>query len=244
MEKRDDQHPILETSKITAMETKKTNRSDLENKRVIFLEMGFIIALAVILLAFEWKTAQRSGSVLSRQDWHVIDEILPVNTSQPLPPPPPPPPKPVYQINEVDNQSADVEEIPLIDVGIDLKWEAPVYIPLPDEPEDRDSDSVFRVVEEMPSFPGGEEALYRFLAEHIKYPRAMVEAGITGTVHLGFVVEKDGRLSSITVGRSPHPMLSDEAVRVLSQMPVWKPGKQRGKPVRVTYGLPIRFSLQ
>lgn len=229
--------------KTKTMETKKTNRADLENKKSIFLGIGFVIALAVVLLAFEWRTDDHSRSITMTREWNEFDELLPVNTKQPEPLPPPPPPQVIHRFHEVDNNTLDILDLPVIDAGIDPKWEVPVYIPLADEPEEKTDDTIFIVVQEMPEFPGGEAALYRFLAENIRYPRPMVEAGITGTVHLGFVVEKDGTLSSITVGRSPHTMLSDEAVRVLSKMPPWKPGKQRGKPVRVTYGLPVKFSL-
>lgn len=106
------------------------------------------------------------------------------------------------------------------------------------------SDKVFTVVEVMPEFPGGQMALFRYLSDSIKYPIEATQQGIEGRVICQFVVEKDGSIDSVKAVRGVHPLLDTEAVRVVSSMPKWKPGKLRGEPVRVKYTVPINFKLQ
>jgi protein TonB len=113
----------------------------------------------------------------------------------------------------------------------------------PSEEEEAEGNQIFTIVEQQPEFPGGETALLKYLSEHIKYPAFAQENGIQGRVTLSFTVEKDGSIANIEVMRSPADELSKEAVRVVSSMPKWKPGKQRGKPVRVKYVLPVVFRL-
>ena len=102
---------------------------------------------------------------------------------------------------------------------------------------------VFDVVEEMPQYPGGPQELFKFLSENVQYPAEAEKAGIQGRVILTFVVEKDGSISKPTVVKSVDPLLDAEAVRVISAMPNWKPGKQNGKVVRVKYTVPLSFNL-
>ena len=104
-------------------------------------------------------------------------------------------------------------------------------------------DQVFLVVEEDPEYPGGPEALYQFIAENMRYPQEAKERGITGRVFVTFVVEKDGSVGNIKVLRDIGGGCGEEAVRVVGMMPKWKPGKQRGKPVRTQYNLPVVFNL-
>lgn len=120
----------------------------------------------------------------------------------------------------------------------------PAAVPaVPRKPRDP-SDQVFTVVEVMPEFPGGQGALLQFLARSVKYPVIAQENGIQGRVTASFIVEKDGSISDIEVIRGVDPSLDKEAVRVLSQMPNWKPGTQRGKEVAVKYTVPVTFRLQ
>lgn len=102
---------------------------------------------------------------------------------------------------------------------------------------------VYDVVEQMPSFPGGDAALMQYLGSHVKYPAEAEENGITGRVVVSFVVERDGSISTAKVVKSVDPQLDREALRVILSMPKWKPGKQNGDPVRVKYTLPINFRL-
>ncbi len=107
-----------------------------------------------------------------------------------------------------------------------------------------DDRKVFDVVEDMPAFPGGQEALFKFINEKLRYPKEAEEHGIQGRVFCNFVVEKDGSITDVKVQRSVLPLLDKEAVRVLSLMPKWKPGYQNKIPVRVKYTVPISFYLK
>lgn len=105
------------------------------------------------------------------------------------------------------------------------------------------NDTVFNIVDEMPQFPGGDQALMKYIAENIKYPQEAKDKEIAGRVFLAFVVEKDGSVSNVEVKRGIGGGCDDEAVRVVKAMPKWKPGKQKGEPVRVSYMLPVNFKL-
>ena len=117
----------------------------------------------------------------------------------------------------------------------------PVEAPVEEEEEE----VIFMVVETMPEFPGGQQALFKYLGENVKYPVIAQENGIQGRVICQFVVNKDGSIVDVVVVRSSgEPSLDKEALRVINSMPKWKPGKQRGKPVRVKYTVPVNFRLQ
>lgn len=110
--------------------------------------------------------------------------------------------------------------------------------------KEQSTDPVFNIVEEMPVFPGEELALRKFIAQSIKYPVIAQQNGIQGKVYVNFVVEKDGSVGRIKVARGVDPSLDHEAIRVVSTLPKWKPGKQRGEAVAVSYTMPINFVLQ
>jgi protein TonB len=119
------------------------------------------------------------------------------------------------------------------------------YVPPPPKPKQEEvTEEIFVVVEEQPEFPGGNAAMMRFLSENIKYPVIAQENGIQGRVICNFVVEKDGSITDVQVVRGVDPSLDREAIRVIQQMPRWKPGKQRGQAVRVRFTLPVVFRLQ
>ena len=116
--------------------------------------------------------------------------------------------------------------------------------PPPPAPKPEVATKVFDVVEEMPSFPGGQGALMSYLASNIKYPVVAQENGVQGRVIVSFVVERDGSISDVRVARSVDPSLDREAQRVVKSMPRWSPGKQNGSTVRVKYTVPVVFRLQ
>ncbi|PKP46324.1 MAG: energy transducer TonB [Bacteroidetes bacterium HGW-Bacteroidetes-12] len=107
-----------------------------------------------------------------------------------------------------------------------------------DEKED-----IFILVEQMPEFPGGQEAMFKFLAKNIIYPKEAKEKGIEGKVYVNFTVNEDGSIGNVKVIRGVHPLLNNEAVRVIESFPKWTPGKQKGELVRVSYNLPITFRM-
>lgn len=118
----------------------------------------------------------------------------------------------------------------------------PKKIEIIEDPQD-EKNPIFTVVEEMPEYPGGKNAMYKFMGENIKYPENAKEEGISGTVFITFVVEKDGRVNDVKLLRGVDESLDKEAMRVIKMMPNWKPGKQSGKTVRVQYNLPVKFAL-
>ncbi len=225
------------------MEVKKSPKADLEGKKVIFTEIGLIIALAVVLFAFEWKTYETTiDDRGQRKVADIAEEIIPI-TEQKVKPPPPPPPKQVVKINVVEDD-VDVEDDIMIDVEADDNTEVEEYIPIETDEEEAEETQIFMVVESMPMFPGGESALNRYLGENIKYPQMAKESGIQGRVFVTFVIEKDGRVSDVRVLRGIGGGCDEEAIRVVQNMPRWTAGKQRGKSVRVQFNLPIKFTLQ
>lgn len=114
----------------------------------------------------------------------------------------------------------------------------------PEPPKHEEENKVFDVVEQAPSFPGGDAALMRWLHDNMKYPVVAAENGVEGKVIVQFVVGKNGSISNVKVVKSIDPSLDREAVRVVSSMPKWTPGKQNGTSVNVRYTLPVTFKLQ
>jgi protein TonB len=225
------------------MEKRKTEKSDLENKRTLFLEIGFVLALAVVFVSMEWKSYDKvEYTVADRQVEDIPEEIIPI-TEQKLKPPPPPPQQ-VTIINVVEDDVVVEDEIEL-DVDMDDNTEMEEYVPVAQEEEKAvEEQQIFLVVEEMPSYPGGEQEMYRFISQNIEYPRMAKESGISGRVFVTFVVEKDGSVTDVKVLRGIGGGCDEEAIRVIKSMPKWKAGKQRGKAVRVQYRMPIKFTLQ
>ena len=226
------------------METRKSDKANLENKRFLFLEIGFIFTLAFLYLTFEYKSYDK---VIYQNIQRVVDniseEIIPI-TEQRVEPPPPQPPPQVTLINVVDN---DVEIENEVEVNIEFDEDVAMgeYEFIEEEEEEEiEEEQIFLVVENMPEYPGGEAEMYNFIGKHIEYPRIAKESGISGRVFISFVVERDGSVTDVHILRGIGGGCDDEAIRVIKAMPKWTPGKQRGKPVRVQYRMPIKFTLQ
>lgn len=222
------------------MELKKSPKADLERRRGLFLQIGLVVSLAVVFVAFEWKTYETKDFSLGQLKVEDIpEEIIPITKQEEKPPPPPPPPTQEIVIVEDDKVIENEAEIQDTEVTQETVVEVqPVKEEVIDEPE------IFLIVEEMPGFPGGEAQLVKFLSENIKYPAIARENGITGTVFVTFVVGPDGTVKDVKVLRGIGGGCDEEAKRVVMAMPKWKAGKQRGKPVSVQYNLPIRFTLK
>ena len=231
------------------MEAKKTSRSDLENKRFIFREIGLVVALAMVFFAFETKYYQEEAKeIIIPVDPTEVEEVLPIfvpqKASQPLPKISM---KPIDIIDIVPDEMELDDNLEIIDdndntkgslTGTDTNWDG-IY----DEnfgEETGEGDLPFTVVEEMPHFNGD---LNKWLRKNLRYPARCAEMGIEGKIFVEFVVEKDGSITSINVIRSADPDLSQEAIRVVKAMPKWKPGMQRDKAVRVKFTIPITFKL-
>jgi len=225
------------------MKAKKSPRANLENKRIIFAQIGMIITLALVLLAFEWKTYDDSSSLNRNRKVDLTPEELAIITVQSKPPPPPKPFPITTLLNEVGN---DID----IDIDIDIDVEANAYTEMPeyipdykDEEPDPTENTPFKSVQEMPSFPGGDIARIAYLRDNINYPLIAKETGIQGNVYVSFVVERDGSISNIGILKGIGGGCDEEAIRVIANMPKWNPGKQRTRPVRVRLNMHIVFKL-
>lgn len=228
------------------MEIKKKPKADLENKKSLMTEIGLVITLGIVLAAFEWSTTDvkidTSGMI---EEAAVEEEIVPITRQEEIkPPPPPPPPKMSDIINIVDDDVELDDELDLQDTEADENTTYDYQQEIAVVEEEEETQEVFFIVEEMPVFPGGEEALRKFIAQSVKYPVIAQENGIQGRVFVSFVVNQKGEVTNVKVARPFDPNLDKEAVRVVQSMPKWSPGKQRGKAVKVSYTVPINFVLQ
>lgn len=228
------------------MEVKKSKKASLEGTQSTSILMGIVVGLSFMFIAFEY--AQRDiviDEIDTSGDILVEEEIIEITRR--FTPPPPPPPETVQADlidivedntleEEVEFQSTEDEQKDAVIINYNYgegDGEGEVYA----------DEEIFAVVEEMPSFPGGDAALMSYITKNIKYPSIATENGIQGRVICTFVINRDGKVTNAEVIRSVDPSLDKEALRVINNMPAWKPGKQRGKPVRVKYTLPIVFRL-
>ena len=227
------------------MELKKTPKADLENKRNMFVLLGLVISLGIVLTAFNLNDTVKSADSLGELSTEAVeDEVIPITRQEEVkPPPPPPPPKVVEVLNIVDDNVELDEEFEFESTEADDETLINAVPVIEDDAGEEESE-VFIIVEDMPEFPGGELALRKYIADHIKYPVIAAENGIQGKVYVTFVVDKDGSVSNARIARGVDPSIDQEALRVVNSLPKWKPGKQRGKPVRVSYTVPINFQLQ
>ena len=226
------------------MQLKKSPKASLEDKKLVFVLMGLVLVLSICYVAFEWTEKEVTKYEVSDTDFFFEEEIDIQQTTQETPPPPPPPAVQEVEVLNVVEDDVEVEEIEINtedDKDVEVIIAPPVEAPVEEEEED----VVFQVVETMPEFPGGPQALFKYLADNVKYPVIAQENGIQGRVICQFVVNKDGSIVEVVAVRSSgEPSLDKEAIRVINSMPKWKPGKQRGKPVRVKYTVPVNFRLQ
>ncbi len=223
------------------MDLKKNPEADLEKKRGVLFAIASVVSLAIVLVAFEWAQFEKSTASLGDlQVENEEEEMIPITQQEPPPPPPPPPPQTtIIEIVEDDEEIEDELEMEDTEIDEDTEIE-PIVV----EEEVIEEPEIFTIVEEMPSFPGGDGELFKYLGENMKYPAMAKDAGITGTVFVTFVVKEDGSVSGVRVLRGIGGGCDEEAIRVVQGMPKWKPGRQRGKSVRVQYNLPIRFVLR
>ncbi|MBE6332376.1 MAG: energy transducer TonB [Bacteroidales bacterium] len=232
------------------MEIKKDPKVNLESRKTTYVLTGLVGILAILFVGLEWaNTSRRISSIAARNDVVEEEEEIVMTVQNNTPPPPPPPPMPDVieqltvveddvEIEEIEMQSLEDDNNTVVEV-VDLSADSG-----PSEEEETEGNQIFTVVEQQPEFPGGEAALMAYIKKNLKYPAFAAENGIQGRVTLSFTVEKDGSIANIEVMRSPAEELSKEAIRVVQSMPKWKPGKQRGKAVRVKYVLPVTFRLQ
>lgn len=230
------------------MEVKKSDKANLEKTKALFLQVGLIVALTIVICAFEHKTydkkeeAQKLTQVVQQ-----VDETV-IQTKQDEPEPPK---------QEVQQQSTT--DFKIVDDNVQIKNEfkietfenttnGDVFIPKVEVAQTQEVETeetqIFTVVESPAAYPGGVNALNQYLANNIKYPQQARETGTQGKVYLTFVVERDGSITDIKILRDIGSGCGDEAIRVVKAMPKWQPAKQRGKAVRMQFNLPVNFTLQ
>lgn len=227
-------------------EVKKTRKADLEGHKATFFLMGLVLGISLLFFAFEWTTqTKKLNEAVIVQDV-LAEEEMEITRRDPAPPPPPPPPEPETpeEIEVVDHEVDTKMDIKIEDDQSQAQQQTYVPPPPPKVVEPEETEEIFMVVENQPEFPGGPAAMMKFLSDNIRYPVIAQENGIQGRVICNFVVEKDGSITDVQVVRGQDPSLDKEAVRVIQDMPRWTPGKQRGKPVRVRFTLPVVFRLQ
>jgi protein TonB len=229
------------------MEIKKTEKASLENKRLIFAEVGLITALLVVLAGFESSTRAKEVAVL--QGNTLIDDeddILAI----PLDTPPPAPQAPALPM------LSDELEIVEDDVTVDLDFQSlddtdiPVdiqeYVRQEVVEEDVEEETLpFITVEQKPTFNGGDANDFaKWVNSRLVYPEVAKDNGVEGRVVLQFTIGKDGRLRDVKVLNTPDESLAKEAVRVVSSSPKWEPGRQRDRAVKVSYTFPVIYRLR
>ncbi len=228
------------------MELKKNPKADLEKRRGLYLEIGLVVILAATLVAFEVKSYDSEEETAFQREVieEVEEQIIQTDIVEPPPPPPPEVPEVTTLINVVDDEQEIKNELVVnAEVTEETKNVEITQVKVEEE-EEVAEEPIFTVVESEPEFPGGMEALYKYLAQNIKYPQLARENGITGKVYVTFVVEKDGSIANPRILRDIGGGCGAEAIRVVKAMPKWSPGKQRGKAVRVQFNLPVNFNLK
>ncbi len=225
------------------MNKKKNPKADLENKRMLFLEIGFVLALAAVLLAFEWTQEDVSFASLGElPELTGEEEIIPITRLEmEKPPDPPKPQKVILELNIVEDDIVLEDEFQIEDFEASQDEEIVV---LAIEEEEDDGPEIFVIVQDMPQFQGGtQEDFRRYIEKTVKYPQIAIENGISGTVYVSFVINSKGDYDQLTVLRGVDASLDNAVVNAIKKAPKWKPGEQRGKPVDVKMSIPIRFIL-
>jgi len=223
------------------MEAKKNPKADLSKKTTLFLNIGLVISLSLVIMAFEWKFYD-DGELMDLGQ--VADEFEDVMEIPPTEQPPPPPPK-IQQpeIIEVPDEEEIEEEIE-VDLDVEITEETVVEEIVFDEPvEEEVAEEIFTIVEDQPTPKGGMAAFYEYVGKKLKYPAQARRMGIEGKVFVEFVVDKDGSITDVKAIKGIGAGCDEEATRVIQNAPKWNPGKQRGRPVKVRMILPITFKL-
>lgn len=230
------------------MDLKKSASANLEDKRLTYVLIGLVMSLSLLYVAFEWTESEIVVAEITDVLTQDAEEEIEIEQTQQEETPPPPEPEEIpeeviEEITVVDNE----KKVDAINVSSEDDSKAAVVItqaPVKIEEEEEEEDKIFQVVEVQPSFPGGTEALMRYFKENMRYPVMAQEMGIQGKVVCQFTVRKDGTVGDVVVLRSADKALDAEAIRLVSRMPKWNPGKQRGKPVHCKFTVPISFKLQ
>lgn len=229
------------------MEIKKSEKANLENKKLLFVEIGLVVSLLITFIAFNWTSKETTVSTLEAET-EIIAEEEQIPITQETPPPPPSAPQIPILSDEIDIVDDDIKVDD--DMFINLEDDANLGVEIIDyvevQEEVVEEEAIpFILVEDKPSFQGGDANQFsKWVNQRLVYPEIAKENGVQGRVTLQFTIEKDGSLTKVKVLRGVDPSLDKEAVRVVSSSPKWKPGKQRDRAVPVTYTFPVIFQLR
>ena len=225
------------------MEAKKTEKADLGNKSPLFFSIGLLVTMGLVVSVFESKQYDESLLDLGGRNTNAFEEMVEVPPTDIPPPPAPTVQQP--QVVEVPDEEEIKDDIKInldVEVTEDTKVEAIVV--QAEEPKE-ETDEIFTVVEETATPKGGMSAFYKYVGEKLngRYPPQARRMGIEGRVFVEFVINKDGSISDVRAIKGIGAGCDEEAVKVVQGSPPWNPGKQRGKPVKQRYTLPIIFKL-
>lgn len=226
------------------MEAKKNPAVDIYAKAWLFRSFGLMVALSLVAVSFEWKSYDSPDVKVQVKNVNTFEETLDIPPTEQ--PPPPPPMVNTAQIIEVADEAEIKEEIKVhldIEVTDQTRVERIVVQTPVAVPEEEETEQIFTIVEETASPKGGMATFYQFVKDNIQYPAAARRLGIQGRVFVEFVVAKDGTLTDVHVVKGIGAGCDEEAVRIVQAAPSWNPGRQRGKPVRQRYTLPIIFKM-
>ncbi|MEO1051264.1 MAG: energy transducer TonB [Bacteroidota bacterium] len=223
------------------MELKKTQKADLNIRTGMFFNLGLVVSLLIVITAFTVGQDDGGGFVDSgayNEDFEDLLEIPPTEI-----PPPPPPKIQQPEIIEVPDEEEIEEEIE-VDLDVEITEETVIEeIVFEEAPEEEVADEIFTIVEESATPKGGMQAFYQFVQKKLKYPSQARRMGIEGRVFVQFVIDKDGTVTDVKAVKGIGAGCDEEAERVIKSAPKWKPGKQRGRPVKQRIILPITFQL-
>ena len=229
------------------MEVKKSPKADLTKTVTLFRELGLAVTLGIILLAFEWKSSEKQDNTWTEQTAvEIEEEIIPITQQeQQLPPEMPKIPVLSDAIDIVDDNIQIDDAVFSFEDEAGLGVEIKDYVTEVVEEEVEEEAIPFALVEQKPSFQGGDANNFsKWVNKNLVYPEIAKENGIQGRVTLQFTVNTDGSVSDVKVLRGVDSSLDKEAVRIVSSSPKWSPGKQRDRPVKVTYTFPVIFQLR
>lgn len=222
------------------MKPKKTNKANLTQKRGLFFNIGLVITMAIIVLAFEQKSYQDGDLVALGQITDDFEDLLDIPPTEQPPPPPPKIQQP--EIIEVPDEEEIEEEIE-VDLDVEITEEEVIEEIDFEEPEEEVADVIFTILEENAAPKGGISAFYKFVKKKMKYPPQARRMGVEGRVFVEFVVNEDGSLVDVKAIKGIGAGCDEEAVRVVKSHPNWNPGKQRGVPARQRMVIALVFRL-
>ena len=230
------------------MEVKKSPKASLENKRLLLLEAGLVLALGIVYVAFNVSSKEAKVAALEDTTQVVVEEEMVAIENETPPPPPEAPSVPVLsdQIDIVDDDIKLDDDMFMNLEDDNTGVEIQEYKEAEVEEEEVEEEAIpFQLVEQKPSFNGGDANEFsKWVNSRLVYPEIAKENGVQGRVTLQFTVEADGRVTNVKVLRGVDPSLDKEAVRVVSSSPKWKAGRQRDRAVKVTYTFPVIFQLR